>query len=200
MESSAALPTPPRNPLLPAFFSLIIPGSGQLFLRARQQGALILTSAILQGLLISWSFKHLNVGKITLGSLTTSWLWGMLALFWAWNVYDSYVTAQGKRHSQFFPVFISLLVVYVVAWQVTNVRLDRLITRWGNALKILNDVIHPDLTTRDPSGKLIPSENFNYIFGTFAAKPAPDFVVQLGLVKPGATMPVYVAGKIVETI
>jgi phosphonate transport system permease protein len=200
MESSATLPTPPRNPLLVALLSFIIPGSGQFFLKDRQRGALILLSVVGQALLISWSFNHLNVGKTTVGGVTTSSLWILLILFWVWNIYDGYRTAQGKRGSQAIPIFLTALVIYVIAWQVTNVRLDRLVTRWSNALKILNDIIHPDLFTRDATGKLIPSENFGYIFGTVQTLPAPDFLVRLGLIKPGATMPVYVAGKIVETI
>lgn len=200
MQSSATVPPPARNPLLAAFFSLLIPGAGQIYLKARERGGLILFSAVAQALLITWAFSQLNVAKVTVGALTTSWLWVVFALFWAWNVYDAYLSAQGKPNSQVFAIFLTAVVVYVIAWQVTNVRLDRLITRWGNALKILNDIVHPDLYTRDPSGKLIPSENFGYIFGEIKSRPLPDILIQLKLAPAGAVMPTYVAGKIVETI
>jgi phosphonate transport system permease protein len=200
MESPVVLRTPPGNPLLAALFSLVVPGCGQFYLKDRVRGTPILLSAVGQALLISWSFNHLKVGQVTFGPLTTSWLWLVLALFWAWNVYDAYLGARGKPHSDLPAYFLSALVIYVIAWQVTNVRLDRLVTRWSNALKILDDIVHPDLYTRDPSGKLIPSENFGYIFGAFRSRPAPGFLVQFGLAKPGATVPVYAAGKIVETL
>jgi phosphonate transport system permease protein len=200
MESSASLPTPPKNALLVAFFSFIIPGAGQLYVKQRERGVLILLSAFVQALLIYWALNSLHVAQVTLGPLTTSWLWFILALFWAWNVYDAYRITQGKSNSSQPAIFLTALVIYIIAWQVTNVRLDRLVTRFGNALKILNDIIHPDLYTRGPSGNLIPSENFGYIFGTVQSQPAPSLLIQLGLVPVGTIIPTYVAGKIVETI
>ncbi len=74
------------------------------------------------------------------------------------------------------------------------------LTRFGNALKIWNDIIHPDLFTQTDSGAWIPSENFEYIFGKLAQLPAPEWLVRLGLASAGATVPGYNAGKIVETI
>ncbi len=200
MESSAALPTPPRNPLLVAFFSLIIPGAGQLYLEKRTRGVMILLSAFIQAVLIAWTLDNLHVGKVTLGGLTTSWLWTLFVLFWAWNVYSAYCTAQGKPDFPLIGVFLSALVIYVIAWQVTNVRIDRLFTRFGNALKIWNDIIHPDLFVRGPAGNWIPSENFAYIFGSIKSQSVPDILVRLRLVPTGTVMPTYVAGKIVETI
>ena len=193
-------PSLPSGSGLPAIASLIIPGLGQYLLGKRQRGIAILCSAAAQAFLIWWSFDHLHVSKVTLGTLTTSWLWVVLALFWAWNVYDAVLAAQGKPSSQTIPIALTLLVIYVIAWQVTNVRLDRLVTRWSNALKILNDIVHPDLFARDAAGKLIPSENFGYIFGSISRIPVPDWIIKAGLAKPGATLPTYVAGKIVETI
>jgi hypothetical protein len=57
-----------------ALLSLVVPGSGQLSMRERERGGWILFSALAQAILIWWSFAHLNVGKTTLGPLTTSWL------------------------------------------------------------------------------------------------------------------------------
>ena len=200
MESSATLPTPPRKPRLVAFLSLIIPGAGQIYLKERERGSLILLSAFVQAFLISWAFNHLHVALVTIGPLTTSWLWVIFALFWVWNVYDAYRTGQGRPNPQIIAIFLTALVIYIIAWQVTDVRLDRLFTRFGNALKILNDIIHPDLFTRGPSGNLIPSENFGYIFGAFQSTPVPEILVRLRLVPAGTMIPTYQAGKIAETI
>ena len=82
----------------------------------------------------------------------------------------------------------------------TDVTLDRLITRFGNALKIGNDLIHPDLFMQDASGAWVPSENFGYIFGMIQPMNAPDIFVKLGLVQQGTQMPGFQAGKIIETI
>ena len=99
-----------------------------------------------------------------------------------------------------FGLLLPALVIYIIAWQVTDVRLDRLITRFGNALKIGNDIIHPDLFTQTASGGWVPSENFGYIFGAIVPHAAPDILVRLGLVQAGAELPTFQAGKIVETI
>ena len=109
--------------------------------------------------------------------------------------------AQGKRGLDFAGLPLPALVIYVIAWQVTDVRLDRLVTRFGNALKIWNDLIHPDLFTRDAAGKLIPSENFGYIFGTVRAQARARISwCAWAWCSPARPCPRYEAGKIVETI
>src|SRR5512140_1828771 len=97
------------NPSLPAVASLIIPGLGQYLLGKRQRGIAILLAALAQAFLIGWSFQRLHVSKVTLGGMSTSWLWLLLAAFWAWNVYDALLTAQGKPSSQTIPVVLTLL-------------------------------------------------------------------------------------------
>ncbi len=182
-----------------AFLSFVIPGAGQFYLKERGRGGSILAAALVQFGLISWSL-NLKVAQWTVGRLTTSWLWIVVGLFWIWNVYDAYNITQGKSGSGLIGIFLTAFVIYVIAWQVTDIRLDRLVTRFGNALKILNDIIHPDLFARDASGHWIPSENFGYIFGTIQSQPVPDILVRLKLVSAGTLIPGYQAGKIVETI
>ncbi len=82
----------------------------------------------------------------------------------------------------------------------TGVQLDRLVTRFRNALIIGNDIIHPDLFSQDANGAWSTTENFGYIFGAIGSAPAPDILVRLGLMQAGATRPIFQAGKIVETI
>ena len=194
-------PSPGSNAVLAApILSLFVPGAGQFYLKDRGRGVMILLAALVQGYLIYWALDNYKIAQVITGRIQTSWLWVFLALFWVWNVYDAYRLAQGKRRSELIGMLLPAVVVYIIAWQVTDVRLDRLVTRFGNALKIGNDIIHPDLFTQDASGAWVPSENFGYIFGTVAPKPAPDLLVRLGLVQPGALVPTFQAGKIVETI
>lgn len=198
MESTATLP--PKNVPLAALLSLIIPGAGQMYLKDWRRGLAILATALGMVLLIYWAYDNFRVGEIALGTFETTWLWILLALFWAWNVDDAHRHASNLRTMPLVGVIIALLVVYIIAWQVTDVRLDRLVTRFGNALKIGNDLIHPDLFTRTGDGALVPSENFGYIFGTIESVPAPDLLVRLGLAAPDTRVPTFHAGRIIETI
>ncbi len=200
MASATTLPARKNTSLLASFLSLILPGAGQFYLGQRERGILILLAALAQGYLIPWALDNYKIAKVSLGGSQTSWLWALFMLFWGWNVYDAYCHARGKRGLDFLGLLVPGLVIYIIAWQVTDVRLDRLVTRFGNALKIFNDIIHPDLFTRNDAGRWVPSENFGYIFGSFASKPAPDLLVRLGIVQTGATLPTFQAGKIVETI
>ena len=185
---------------LPALLSLLVPGAGQFYLGKRGRGVLIFLAALAQGYLIYWALDNFQIAQVTAGDLRTSWLWLLFVLFWGWNVYDAYRHAQGRRSLGWLGLLLIALVVYIIAWQVTDVRLDRLVTRFGNALKIGNDIIHPDLVTQNDSGTWVPSENFYYIFGNIVPKPAPDWLVRLGLVQAGVEVPTFEAGKIIETI
>ena len=200
MESSPILPARDKNVSLATVLSLVIPGAGQFYLRQRGRGALLFLAALAQGYLIPWALDNFKIAQVTTGGLQTSWLLLLFALFWGWNVYDAYRQAQGKHGFDLLGLFLIALVIYIIAWQVTDVRLDRLVTRFGNALKIGNDIIHPDLVTRDASGAWVPSENFYYIFGNIVSKPAPEWLVRLGLAQTGAQVPTFEAGKIIETI
>jgi phosphonate transport system permease protein len=200
MTTSTALPVRKSNTSLVALLSVFIPGAGQFYLGQRGRGTLILLTALAQGYLIPWALDNFQVAQVNAGSVRTSWLLLFFALFWGWNVYDAYRRAQGQRGANLPGLLLPALVFYFIAWQVTDVRLDRLVTRFGNALKIGNDIIHPDLFTRDASGAWVPSENFYYIFGNIVSRPAPDLLVRLGLVQAGASVPTFEAGKIIETI
>jgi phosphonate ABC transporter permease subunit PhnE len=193
-------PAAPGKAPAASLLSLIVPGAGQYFLGQRGRGALILLAAAAQGYLIPWALANFRVAKMSVGGVQTSWLLPFFACFWLWNVYDAYCHARGKRGPEPLGLLLPALVIYIIAWQVTDVRLDRLVTRFGNALKIFNDLIHPDLFTRDAAGAWVPSENFGYIFGSIVPKPAPDLLVRLGLAQAGASVPTFQAGKIIETI
>ncbi|HEX2696279.1 MAG TPA: hypothetical protein VHM28_01135, partial [Anaerolineales bacterium] len=81
--------TPSIGPVLAVFSSLLLPGLGQGLLKKWQRGLLILLTGALSAYLINRSFARLNIGKVTMGGWTTSWLWFPFICFWVWNVLDT---------------------------------------------------------------------------------------------------------------
>ena len=187
----------PHNAILASVLSLLVPGAGQFYLGDRSRGIAIFITALVSGSLVFWGQDNY---RVELGGNTAILLWLLLGCFAIWNIWDAYRHARNERGSNLLGLLLPIFIIYIIAWQVTDVRLDRLITRFGNALKIGNEIIHPDLFMQDATGAWIPSENFGYIFGAIKAAPAPDLLVRLGLVQAGAEIPIFQAGKIIETI
>src|SRR5215510_14243923 len=98
------------NSAIIIFSSLIIPGLGQFLLKKRGNGLVIFITTAISAFLINWSFTHQNIGKITLGTFTTSWLWLSLILFWVWNVLDARASATGGRFS-ILPALICIGII-----------------------------------------------------------------------------------------
>jgi len=186
-----------NNPLLVTILSLFIPGAGQFYLRDRSRGIAIFITAIVSAVLIYWAQDNFRVA-VTGG--TAMALWALLGCFLVWNIFDAYRRARRQASSDLIGLLLPTLIIYIIAWQVTDIRLERLITRFSYALKIWNDIIHPDLFMQDAAGHWLPSENFGYIFGSIASKPAPGWLTQLGLVQKDTLVPTFQAGKIIETI
>lgn len=138
-----------KSPTIAALLSLIVPGAGQLYLGARNAALAIFGAAVGMAFLIWFTQDQFGVGEITLGGIETSWLWLLLAAFWLWNVWDASQRAKGISAPRVLAFAIPVLLIYVLAWDVTGVNLERLVTRVGNAGLILNDIFHPDLLTRD---------------------------------------------------
>lgn len=145
----SSVPATSQNPTLAALLSLILPGAGQFYLRARNAAIAIFAITVVMAFLIWFCLDNFHVGEIQLGTLTTSWLWLLLAAFWLWNVWDAYQRAGGKSSSRFLAFGIPLLVIYVIAIQVTDVNLPRLVTRFNDVKIIFDALVHPDFLTRD---------------------------------------------------
>ena len=188
--------TPSPNPILAAILSLV-PGVGQFYLRDRSRGIAIFGTALVTGLVLYWAQDNF---RFAIGGNVAIFLWALLGLFVLWNIYDAYRLARYEKTNPVLGFLLPTLVIYVIAWQVTDIRLERLITRFSYATKIFNDIVHPDLFTQDAAGSWMPSENFGYIFGTITNKPAPDWMIQLGFAQKEAIVPTFEAGKIIETI
>lgn len=204
MQSTSSLPhtgkPPAANAAIAAALSLIIPGAGQIILGRRARGALILLGTALSAFLINWGLNLAETAKIVVGGTTTSWLWLVLAAFWLWNVADASRVAQGGGGSVVLAVLLIATIWYVLAWDVTEIKFDRLVTRFPNAQKVMADLVRPNLFERGANGERIPSRNFTDIFGMVKAVPASGLVVKLGLVPEGQEVRTYVPGKLIETI
>jgi phosphonate ABC transporter permease subunit PhnE len=200
MNHALPLPLRSKQPALASLLSLIMPGAGQAYLVNLPLGAAILTTTLVMGYIIYWAFDNFLIGAFTIAGLTTSWFWFLLAAFWAWNVFDAYRRSQHQPTLNGIGLLLPALILYIIAWQVTDVKLDRLITRFDDAKVVASAIFHPDLFTTDAEGHLVPSENFDRIVGTIEPAPAPQILVNLRLAAPDATIPLPVPGAIFQTI
>jgi phosphonate transport system permease protein len=189
-----------QNDRLAPLLSLVVPGAGQFVLGRRWRGILILLSTVTFAFLIYWALVNFETSKVVVGGLTTSWLWALLAAFWLWNVWDARQTARGGSGGALLSIVLIAIILYVIAWDVTDIKLERMITRFGNAQKVMADLVRPNLFERDGKGNLIPSRNFTDIFGSIKSVPATGLIVQLGYATRGEEVRTYVPGKLIETI
>ena len=107
---------------------------------------------VIQVYLIDWSLVHQNIGKISPGGLVTSWLWLPLILFWVWNVMDVRAMVVKKPSRPIFGFLFAAIVLYVIAWNVTDVRLDRLVQRFNDARTVATNLLNPDMITMSIRG------------------------------------------------
>jgi phosphonate transport system permease protein len=205
--------------------SLILPGSGQFLLKKRSSGLLIFISAAVLALLVYWSFAHQNIGKVSIGSLNISWLWLPFLLFWIWNILDARTLAEGKRSSLLPAIFLAAIILYVIAWNVTGVKISRLIERFKDAQIVYVKLLNPDVVTisingqdkicdwrclytyasdklagQPTEGTIRLSSNFLDIIGQVKEQPVRAWKVRLGLAEANTRQDTFVAGTIIETI
>lgn len=214
------------KPSIPVILaSLICPGFGQFLFKKRSRGLLILLTTVVLAYLVSWSLEHQNIGKIILGGWTTSWLWLPLILFWIWNVLDARAQTIHKNFSSLPGILFVSIVLYVIAWNVTAVKFNRLIERFNDARIVATNIINPDMITmnvngqdnicawtcmytfigdklagRPIAGPIRISDNLLQIIGSVQLEPVPKWWVSLGLAAPGSKSRTFVAGSMIQTI
>ncbi len=149
MASSDRPSSRPSSAAVAGLLSLVIPGAGQFYLKQRSRGVAILVVALLLALLIQWALINSQIAPIVIGDLTTSSLSIFVGLFWLWNVVDAVRLARGQRSGRWLAFLLPTAVIYIIAWQTTDVRLDRLVTRISGAKTIFTAIVQPDLFTRD---------------------------------------------------
>lgn len=200
--------------------SLIIPGSGQFYLKKYWRGVVIFLTTAIITFAINWGLVDFKIGQVTIGSFQTSWLWLVLVLFWIWNVRDAYMLAAGKTSGAVWGFLLIVLTLFVIAWNVTEAKPERLITRFPAAKVVMIELLNPDIIAMDVNGEpticdwacltghlngtiqgdLRFSNNFGDIMGRITNRPAPNWEVQLGLAAADGTVPTFQAGKMIETI
>ncbi len=213
---------------LATVLSLIVPGLGQLVTGKRWRGVVIFAITAILAFLVPWALREHSIGEITLGSWVTSWLWLPFILFWAWNVLDARAQVDGptaRTPGGLLPaILFAAIILYVIAWQVAGVRLERLVTRFSDARLVLNDLANPDIAvtvvdgrevicswgclfdhwgarlTGQPTTAVRVSENVLDIFGRVQESRVPRWMVNLGLAESGERRTGFVAGKMIETI
>ncbi len=193
--NTSTIESPPhsKNAPLASALSLVVPGAGQLYLARRNRGLAILATTPFLIYLINWALTNFRMESIAV------WLWLGLALFWAWNVFDAYRLARGQTTVDWLGLILPLIVIYLISWQVTDINLDRLVKRFSDVQVVFKALMYPDLFTQ-VDGSWQPSENFGDIIGKIVDKPAPGWLVQLGLAQKDAKVPTPVLGKMAETI
>jgi len=225
MANSKVNSTSSIHPALVALLSLILPGAGQFLYKKRWQGLLIFLTAAVSTFLVQWSLVSQKVGRVTFGDWTTSWLWLPIALFWLWNVLDAYALTTNRRFTS-LPALLSVaVVIYVIAWNVTDVKLNRLVERFDDARRVATNLLNPDmitmsanggeqicawscmytyisdrLTGRPTVGQIRASDNLLDIIGRMKLVPAHQWQVSLGLAVPGGKANAFVGGSLIETI
>lgn len=224
MATSKNILTPSTNPALGMSASLIIPGLGQFILNKRWRGLLILLSTVVLAYLVYWSSGQ-KVGNVTIGGILLSWLWLPLIMFWIWNVLDARLLAANKTLTILPGIVFAAIILYVIAWNVTDVKLQRLIERFGDARVVAGNLFNPDVVTirvngedqvcawsclytyysdtfagRTPAGLIRVSDNLLDIIGRVKPTPAAKWQISLGLAKAGSEVDTFVAGTLVETI
>ncbi len=207
------------------FLSLIIPGLGQFLLKSRWRGITIFLFAPLLAFLVKWAYDlPMKIGQVG-GENGFSWLWLPVVLFWLWNVWDAYLISKSKRTAPLLGVLFAAVVLYVIAWTMTDIKLERLVTRFSDAQLVARELVNPDLITqtvnnepvicswnclfeyasdvlsgRTPKGPIKPSINVEDIVGRTEVKEATQIMVLLGMAQKGEEVEQFVAGKLFETI
>jgi phosphonate ABC transporter permease subunit PhnE len=205
--------------------ALLVPGLGQFIAGRRGRGLGVLLSALLSAWLISWSLDHQNIGKVTLGGTVTSWLWLPFSLYWVWNVLDARAAARRIDFNILPGVACVAIVLYGIAWNLTDVRLNRLVERFGDARTVVSNLFNPDVVTISVAGqdqicawqclftyaddKLTGqpvqggvrwSDNLSDILGSAKRVAAPSWLKVPGLVGPDGRVPVFAGGTLLQTI
>lgn len=194
--------------------SLLIPGLGQILQKKFWKGITILISFIILAFLIPWSLENYGVAGLKISDTVISWLYFPLAVFWLWNVADAFFLQKKKAFSLLPGVLAAILILFVIAWDVTEVKLDRLVDRFGEASTVANQIINPDFFTVDING--VPQicswdclwENFsNKISGkpVQAIRFSENLGDIFGRIKTTTSLgdpipPTFETGKLIETI
>jgi len=123
-----------KSPVLSLILS-IIPGLGQIYMGQLTRGVALLVAIAIATLLAQWKGN--------------SFLYVGILLAWLWGIWDSYNLAQGRKISLVPPFLIISVIIYLIGWQVTDIKIKRLITDIGDIKPLVSDLLHPAFLERD---------------------------------------------------
>lgn len=200
--------------MLIPFFSLLIPGLGQILQKKYWRGIIIFISCALLGFLISWSLENYEIAEITIGNLISSWLYIPFVVFWIWNFLDALSIFQSKRANILPGVVAAIFILFVIAWDVTEVKPNRLVERFDDARVVFYRITNPDFFTVDNNGvpeicewKCIWSNLVNKVNGlpTQSIRLSENMGDIFGRIRRISSLgdpipPKFETGKLIETI
>jgi phosphonate transport system permease protein len=212
------------NKILP-FLSIIVPGLYQILKKKTWRGISIILLSLLLSFLTNWAFVTYKIGSVgDTEGMVFSWLWIPFILFYLWNVLDAFLLSRNKKSSALIAVISTLVILYVVGWSVTGVKLDRLITRFDDAKTVATRLVNPDffsviegdsvevcswgclwdyVTAKimgEETQNVVPSINVKQIFGQKGTVTASRWAVFFGKATINQRIPGFETGKLVETI
>ncbi len=204
--------------------SLIIPGSGQALLKKTWRGFTFFVITALLTFLVIWGYANFKIGAVQVGSWSLSWLWLPLVFLWLSIVFDAYLLAVGKRSPTGWIMIFAAIILYTTAWTVTDVKLDRLVTRFDAAKSVSKRLVNPDYfqyynnneyqtcgwnclwtyvkakIQGQPIYSVRLSENVGDIFGKQGTVTATQFDTWFRGIRKGTRVPGFETGKLIETI
>jgi len=203
-----------RNLLLISLSSLLIPGFGQFLQKKHTRGLLIFFSTIILSFLISWALDLYDIAMLNLGRIETSWLFVLLVLFWLWNVIDSVMINNAKSANLIPGIIFAMTILFFIAWDVTEIKPNRLVDRIGDARVVVTKILNPDFFAIDVNGKSkICSWDCLWTNLTYKLSGNPTQIIRFsknpgdifGRIQTVSSLgdpikPTFVVGKLIETI
>ncbi|MBA4375566.1 MAG: hypothetical protein C0401_05265 [Anaerolinea sp.] len=210
--------------IIAPLITLLFPGSGQMLLKRTWRGITLFIITIVLTCLVFWGYNTYKIAEVNIGKLGTSWLWLPIFLLWLWNVLDAYLLSVHKKSPVVLAFLFAAVVLYTTAWMVTDVKLDRLVTRLNDAKSIAARLINPDFfqvhkdgeyrtcgwdclwsyskakIQGEPTYVVRISENVGDIFGRKGTITATQWDSWFTGVRKGERIEGFESGKIVETI
>ena len=144
-------------PILNALLSTVIPGLGQAFAREVKRGLILFMSFITSGGLLIWRIAvigrrydgwRLKVEKSFYLQPITLAITILFALYYLWIIVDAYLVSKARNRKSRYKnaaalLFFSLLLFFVLGWQIGQIDLISLFTQADEAVPTLSRVIWP---------------------------------------------------------
>ena len=121
---------PGRSPILAGLFSLIIPGTGQIYCGETYRGIAVLICAVISLVTAIWY-------------RLPGW-YAVPAVIWLWNIWDAISLPGGRKRPVSIIIAALLVMGYGIGWQVTQIDLSALTKNLDRAYSIVVPMFHPD--------------------------------------------------------